>query len=206
MEELHLRKSAITILPDSLVRLQSLKILNLVSTKNLLNVPEEIGNLTSLKALLLLRSNISSLPSSIGRLQNLESLNLCYTPNLSTLPQELGALRGFSGFYLDGSKIMTLSYSARVDLMFKLARGSARSLTGYGTRDYVGAVLPTLWPLLLGNAVKAFHYFPYEKLCACDETSYKVQTHDALYHLLQDGMEFFHQLLLVRAQCTPKPR
>jgi hypothetical protein len=88
--------------------LQKLEDLDLSCTKNLLTLPEGIGNLTSLRTLDLHYSNIRSLPSSIGQLQKLEDLGLSYTKNLLTLPEEIGNLINLKTLRLNKSNIASL--------------------------------------------------------------------------------------------------
>ena len=63
-------------LPASIGDLKNLNALYLNSNHTLENLPDEIGNLSSLKVLDISNTSISSLPSSIGRLQNLQELSL----------------------------------------------------------------------------------------------------------------------------------
>jgi len=95
-------------LPPSIGRLHNLKELCLHNTNKLLELPEEIGDLTSLITLNLQHSGITSLPPSIGRLQNLEELNLCDTNNLLRLPEEIGDLASLNRLLLRRSGITSL--------------------------------------------------------------------------------------------------
>jgi len=112
--------SLITSLPPSIGRLQKLKHLNLSctenslqlsNTENLLQLPEEIGDLVSLTKLNLHQSGITSLPPSIGRLQNLKVLDLSWTKKLLELPEEIGDLSSLNELDLAGSKIESLPSS-----------------------------------------------------------------------------------------------
>eukprot|EP00533_Pseudo-nitzschia_delicatissima_P010098 CAMPEP_0116079300 /NCGR_PEP_ID=MMETSP0327-20121206/1068_1 /TAXON_ID=44447 /ORGANISM="Pseudo-nitzschia delicatissima, Strain B596" /LENGTH=578 /DNA_ID=CAMNT_0003569915 /DNA_START=260 /DNA_END=1997 /DNA_ORIENTATION=- len=103
-----LRRPSITSLPPSVGRLQNLEVLCLGSTKNLLNLPQEVGDISSLKSLDLSGTGIVSLPPSIGRLHNLEVLLLPNTKRLSNLPGEIGNLCSLKCLDLGGSTIASL--------------------------------------------------------------------------------------------------
>jgi Leucine-rich repeat (LRR) protein len=89
--------------------LQNLKQLHLTNTI-FSNLPEEIGDLSSLNTLGLSCSKILSLPSSIGRLQNLKNLDLSLTIFLN-LPGEIGDLSSLNTLGLSCSKILSLPSS-----------------------------------------------------------------------------------------------
>ncbi|MFX1433473.1 MAG: GTP-binding protein [Promethearchaeota archaeon] len=83
-------KGNLTELPNNLGNLISLKILDLSSCE-LVRLPESIGNLEGLNTLDLYNNNLISLPDSIGKLKQLEILNL-ETNNLETVPDSIGHL------------------------------------------------------------------------------------------------------------------
>lgn len=63
-----------------------------LSNRDIAELPEEIGELTDLKVLILSYNSIEMLPSSIGYLVNLEELRL-HKNKLSELPEEIGKLK-----------------------------------------------------------------------------------------------------------------
>jgi hypothetical protein len=75
------------------------------------NLPEEIGNLSSLNKLNLRHSDITSLPTYIGKLQNLKEIDLSRTGKLKNLPEEIGNLSNLNKFELCFSKIRSLPTS-----------------------------------------------------------------------------------------------
>jgi Leucine-rich repeat (LRR) protein len=91
--------------------LQNLEKIDLSWTTQLLNLPKEIGDLSSLNKLHLYGSNITSLPCSVGRLQNLEEIDLSYTRQLLNLPEEIGDLSSLNKLHLYGSNITSLPCS-----------------------------------------------------------------------------------------------
>jgi len=118
-------------LPTSAARLENLTHLDISYTKNLTELPKDIGilvglinlNLSSadikslpasigelrnLKDLDLSSSNIKLLPPAIGKLQNLKDLNLSRTRKLSKLPKEIGNLASLNKLDLSYSGIKSL--------------------------------------------------------------------------------------------------
>lgn len=89
LEKLNLENSAIRSLPPSIGRLQNLNELGLIHTYELVNLPEEIGDLVNLTKLNLTESSLVSLPSSMGRLQNLKHLHLECMEKLVNLPEDI---------------------------------------------------------------------------------------------------------------------
>jgi len=83
-------KGNLTELPNNFGNLISLKILDLSSCE-LVYLPESIGNLEGLNILDLYNNNLISLPDSIGKLIQLEVLNL-EANNLETIPDSVGHL------------------------------------------------------------------------------------------------------------------
>ena len=90
MRELRLHDSTITSLPPSIGRLKNFEVLKLYETW-LRKLPEEIGDLSSLRKLDLNWSRKTSLPPSVGRLKNLGSLSIVET-NITHLPEGVGEL------------------------------------------------------------------------------------------------------------------
>jgi hypothetical protein len=85
LEKLDLNSSLIKSLPRSIGKLKNLKVLDLVRTKYLSSLPEEIGELNSLEELNLRYSVIESLPPSISNLKNLKVLDLGGAKNMSEI-------------------------------------------------------------------------------------------------------------------------
>jgi len=98
----------ISSVPSSICQLASLQYLDLGSAEGLSQLPVEIGDVRSLRTLLLGWSGIVSLPSSIGRLKNLEELNLHNTRRLSQLPDEICNLNSLRILQLHHSVISAL--------------------------------------------------------------------------------------------------
>ena len=63
-----------------------------MNANNIINLPETIGNLTSITRLYLSGNNITTLPETIGNLKNLSILELNSNYNLSTLPKSFSNL------------------------------------------------------------------------------------------------------------------
>src|SRR5260221_14471590 len=77
----------LALLRERMPELEELK----MSRNNLIELPDAIGNLTSLRYLYLYHNALQALPGSIGRLTNLVMLHL--TSNaLTTLPESIGNL------------------------------------------------------------------------------------------------------------------
>lgn len=70
-----------------------------------------IGQLMSLKELVLDASKIRYLPDSIGFLLNLESLSLKYCGRLSTLPETIENLKSLRELLLDNTGIVELPHA-----------------------------------------------------------------------------------------------
>lgn len=81
LQELRASDCNLIILPDSLSGLRSLVHLDLSRNPNLCQLPDSIGQLSSLKVLKLDRCNLTKLPPSIGDLQALTHLYLGYNPS-----------------------------------------------------------------------------------------------------------------------------
>jgi hypothetical protein len=124
--------------------LQNLKDLNLSFTNNVLELPEEIGNLTSLNTLNLQGSRIRSLPPSIGRLQNLKYLNLLGTPHIHSLPNEIWNLRNLTVLALTCPITILPSSIQRVTGLMYLSIHGAFSLIC----QHYGPYFEYLWVLV----------------------------------------------------------
>ncbi len=55
-------------------------------------ITDDLGELVTLKQLVIRSDTLTSLPASIGKLQRLEILNVANTPQLASLPAEIGDL------------------------------------------------------------------------------------------------------------------
>jgi Leucine-rich repeat (LRR) protein len=91
----------ITSLPENIGNLKSLRSLELTANR-LTTLPESFGNLESLRELYILNNSLTRLPESIGSLQKLEYLNLA-TNNLRTLPESIKYLQNLENLNLKGN-------------------------------------------------------------------------------------------------------
>ena len=96
-------------IPENIGNLTSLKSLDLSNTQ-ISALPESIGNLTSLKSLYLSNTQISALPESIGNLTNLKNLYLRST-QISALPESIGKLTNLQYLSLISTQINELPES-----------------------------------------------------------------------------------------------
>jgi Leucine-rich repeat (LRR) protein len=98
---------------------------------DLISLPEEMGELTSLETLNLTSSTIESFPHSIGKLKNLKNLQLRHTKYLSTLPEVIGDLSSLEKLDLDDSNIASLPSSiGRLKNLENLDLRNTRHLSG----------------------------------------------------------------------------
>ncbi|XP_058182391.1 disease resistance protein RPV1-like [Rhododendron vialii] len=106
LKELNLKDCHLSYLPDEIGNLISLRTLDLAQN-NLNTLPGGICNLTCLKHLRLDNNNVSHLPSGIGRLTSLESLNL-ERNSLCTLPDTIGTLSCLKELFVGNNKLSHL--------------------------------------------------------------------------------------------------
>ena len=99
----------LTELPESIGNLSSLSQLNLGDT-SLTELPESIGNLSSLSQLNLGDTSLTEVPESIGNLSSLSSLDLSFT-KLTELPESIGNLSSLSSLDLHGTNLSKLPES-----------------------------------------------------------------------------------------------
>lgn len=92
LENLNVDCFHLKILPDSILNLNSLRILSLMECANLQTIPEEIGLLINLEELHLTGFD-SQIPESIGNLENLKILNIFSMSKLKNLPESMGNLK-----------------------------------------------------------------------------------------------------------------
>lgn len=97
---------SLTNLPDQIGQLTSLVFL-LLHDNQLTYLPDEIGNLTNLQTLSLNNNALTRLPSTIGNLSQLRSLNL-ENNKLKRVPSEIGQLSNLSAIHLQGNQLTTL--------------------------------------------------------------------------------------------------
>ncbi len=80
-------------IPNEIVTLNNLEILNIYSCQLTGPIPQNIGQMSSLKVLNLTGNYINgSLPTSIGQLSNLQNLDIVNTRVSGSLPAEIGQL------------------------------------------------------------------------------------------------------------------
>ncbi|KAG0554316.1 hypothetical protein KC19_12G081800 [Ceratodon purpureus] len=77
------------------------------SSRDKLTLPNEIGELTQLRMLLLAFTDLDKLPESVCKLSLLEELDLSSTP-ITSLPDEIGELNGLRKLLLQGSDLCEL--------------------------------------------------------------------------------------------------
>ncbi|KAF7153168.1 hypothetical protein RHSIM_Rhsim01G0104100 [Rhododendron simsii] len=106
LKELNLKDCHLSYLPDEIGNLISLRTLDLAQN-NLNTLPDGICNLTCLKRFRLDNNNVSHLPSGIGRLTSLESLNL-ERNSLCTLPDTIGMLSCLKELFVGNNKLSHL--------------------------------------------------------------------------------------------------
>ncbi len=122
-------------LPDCILGLRHLEILNLVGNK-LTEISEWIGELKSLKKLIAVNNKIKKIPESIGNLLSLEFLDLAVN-ELEMLPESVGNLLNLKELSLYDNKIKILPDSI----------GNLKSLE----RLFVGENLLNNVPETIGN-------------------------------------------------------
>ncbi|MBM1105974.1 hypothetical protein JQC67_07495 [Aurantibacter crassamenti] len=103
--ELEINNRKLTTIPPEIGQLFSLKRL-LISNMQIETLPKEIGQLRNLK-MLHAQINLSDLPKEIGQLNNLETLNLNVN-FLSNLPAEIGQLSSLKTLFVFGNKLSSL--------------------------------------------------------------------------------------------------
>lgn len=86
--ELDLSNKDITEIPEEIGELTSLKKLNL-SYNNIIGIPDSICNLKNLEELYLLRNKLTKLPVAFGQLRKLKVLDVSYNP-IVKLPMQIG--------------------------------------------------------------------------------------------------------------------
>jgi Leucine-rich repeat (LRR) protein len=107
---LELSNNKITLLPESIAELVNLETLFLNS--NLLSIlPESIGKLINLKGLFLNNNLLTVLPESIGKLSNLQYLDLYYN-QLNSLPKSFLNIKKSLRINVDAYEIDNLSPDA----------------------------------------------------------------------------------------------
>jgi leucine-rich repeat protein SHOC2 len=106
---LDLRHQKLTLLPDSIENISTLKELD-ITDNQLIELPESIGSLTNLKELSLEDNYLKYLPDSIGNLVNLTHL-FVGTNELSRLPENIGNISNLKYLFLSCNSIKCLPIS-----------------------------------------------------------------------------------------------
>ncbi len=101
--DLNLNSAGLEQLPDNIGDLKSLKSLTLRGNK-LTELPESIGNLIDLEYLILEDNDLKFLPETIGNLENLKELNLKSNRNIK-LSNSLGNLKSLKKIDMGSTKI-----------------------------------------------------------------------------------------------------
>ena len=210
--------------PNELCNLSNLTYLEL-ALLNDVSLPTELGNLTTLESLTITtrwgepNSDIE-FPSSLANLQNLNmvyldlqnverELNLQQLNFLMKLPKLKALLADFDSdqvtedlydFLKDlihaTPSLVTVGYSledGRPDIAYALSRNRFKQNNPFvGGSKASSHVVNKLWPKMLSNAKWAFENDEWESPQLTD-------THDAVYRLLVEGRDSFHQTLLNRS-------
>ncbi|WOH16085.1 hypothetical protein DCAR_0935634 [Daucus carota subsp. sativus] len=116
-------------LPDDIGDMESLKMLSAEYT-GITYLPESIGRLSKLKKLLLHSCNkLRHLPSSICHLKAVECLGLNYCSNLQELPEKIGNMESLKKLQAVGTDITTLPESTgRLSKLVKIELSSCKRL------------------------------------------------------------------------------
>ena len=81
------------------------------------SIPEELGQLASLKKLDLENNQLSgSIPKELGQLASLQKFDLENNQLSGSIPNQLGRLRRLRGLALNNNKLNTLSWNIRMGL------------------------------------------------------------------------------------------
>jgi len=88
------------------LRRKAIKKINLVG-KDLIQLPDTIGNLVNLESLLITKNRLTKLPDSLGRLVKLEELHL-FSNELTEFPQCIGQLSNLKMLNLTSNKLVTI--------------------------------------------------------------------------------------------------
>ncbi|MHA1340441.1 MAG: leucine-rich repeat domain-containing protein [Promethearchaeota archaeon] len=81
-----------------------------LSNKDIISLPEIIGNFSELKKLNLNHNHLKEIPESIGKISELQELNLSYN-QLESLPESIGNLINLHNFDLGNNKLKSLPES-----------------------------------------------------------------------------------------------
>ena len=105
----NLSRQGLTDIPEEVFYNENIKVLKLYGNK-IEELPERIGELTSLEKLYLGKNNLKSLPESIGKLKNLKLLSVQYN-DLEKLPESIGELTNLEQLILNQNNIEYLPES-----------------------------------------------------------------------------------------------
>jgi internalin A len=78
-----------------------------LSYKELMKVPEQLGQLKNLNELYLYGNQLTSVPEQLGQLKNLEVLDLSYN-QLTSVPEQLGQLKNLTRLYLEDNQLTSV--------------------------------------------------------------------------------------------------
>jgi len=99
-------------LPENIGQLSQLKNIILIGNK-LTRLPESIGQLINLNSFSVIRNDLTTLPESIGRLSQLEELDFSGN-KLNFLPESIGQLQSLKSLLLSGNNLITLPKSIKL--------------------------------------------------------------------------------------------
>jgi leucine-rich repeat protein SHOC2 len=147
---LYLNNCNITTLPESIGKLNNLKVLSLTNNK-LTKLPDAICDLTSLRQLDLSENKLTSLPENIDQLTELKELFLANN-QLNSLPKNIGCLRLWE-LNLRNNQLKTLPdfmciSSGNSDIALNLDNNpltDLSSLQGWDISGYVTFLGCTFW-------------------------------------------------------------
>ncbi|XP_042501329.1 disease resistance protein RPV1-like [Macadamia integrifolia] len=121
-------------LPDSICQMPSLKSLVLWNCESLNKLPTSIGDLKHLVEFSVSGTNIEELPDGVGRLEKLEELDVSWCFKLARLPTSMGRMRSLLHFYMKYTMIVKLPYDfsklSSLEVLSMAMRGSAEKTIG----------------------------------------------------------------------------
>ncbi len=109
LQQLNLGFNELSMLPPSINKLRSLKVLDLY-LNSLTTLPEPFGNLNNLERLYIGNNRLTTLPESFSKLKTLKDLNLEHN-SISVLPDSFGELESLQYLNLRENQLTTLPES-----------------------------------------------------------------------------------------------